>query len=157
MVYLEQGYSQLLMSDLSSIEIDDILIISSSSVATREHSCIRFPSGEKYIAKKTANNNRIYKLLEKLPMHVNEIEKDINLKDLSITVTFDLGKKMITLGELEKVGVGYSLELDKTLKQLVTIRVDNQVLGQGEIIEVGDRLGVRVTELNESKKSQHNG
>ena len=46
-----------------------------------------------------------------------------------------------------RLGVGATIELDKAAGEPVDIYVNGQLLGRGEAVVVGDRYGVRITEV----------
>lgn len=66
---------------------------------------------------------------------------------LPLRVTFDLGERSLTLGELRALQVGQTLELGRPLAQAVTLRVNGCALGSGELVDVDGRLGVTLTSL----------
>jgi type III secretion system YscQ/HrcQ family protein len=71
------------------------------------------------------------------------------LNDLEVTVTFSLGHRTIKLGELEAVKPGYVFELDTPLNRAtVQLSVNRAVVGVGQLVALGDRLGVRLTRLS---------
>lgn len=70
---------------------------------------------------------------------------------LEMRVTFELGERSIALRELKTMKAGYVIELDEPLNQsAVLIRANGAVVGQGHLIAVGNRLGVRVSRLAET-------
>lgn len=151
-VYVEYGRSKLPISLFKSIEVGDTLIIEKASLSNENDTCIRFSNGKKFTANKTTNKHA-YNITKEAFMQENKLEQSKNLNELPITVMFDIAETTIALGELEKVGVGYTLRIDSSLEKLVTIRIENQIFAQGEIVEIGDSLGVRVTELSKNKMS----
>lgn len=66
---------------------------------------------------------------------------------LPIRIDFDLGSLTLPLRELRAIQPGYSFELDRPEAQAVRIVVGSRVIGHGELIQIDDRLGVRVTAL----------
>lgn len=66
---------------------------------------------------------------------------------LPIRIDFDLGSLTLPLRELRAIQPGYSFELDRPEPQAVRLMVGSQVIGHGELVQIDDRLGVRVTAL----------
>lgn len=66
---------------------------------------------------------------------------------LPIRIEFDLGGLTLPLRELRAIQPGYSFELDRPAPQAVRLMVGSQVIGHGELVQIDDRLGVRVTAL----------
>lgn len=69
------------------------------------------------------------------------------LDKLPLRLSFDLGERMIPLGELKALQTGQCLDLGHPLTQAVTIRVNGAVIGAGELVEIDGRLGVTITHL----------
>jgi type III secretion protein Q len=67
--------------------------------------------------------------------------------DLEVPVRFDLGTAPTTIGVLETMQAGYVFELNRNVADPVTISVNGVLLGRGELVRVGDKLGVRVVEV----------
>lgn len=65
--------------------------------------------------------------------------------DLPVNVEFDLGRVQMSVGELAALQPGYVFALPTHLEGAnVTIRANGRVSGRGEMVAVGDTLGVRL-------------
>lgn len=70
------------------------------------------------------------------------------LEKLEVTLHFDLGGLALNLEALGQVAAGHVLELPHALNQCeLSILCQERVLGKGQLVAVGERLGVRVTEF----------
>jgi type III secretion protein Q len=70
------------------------------------------------------------------------------LDALELRLRFEVGDVTATLAELRSVQEGHVFELSEPLNNgLVRILAHGNVLGQGYIVKVGERLGIRVTEF----------
>lgn len=68
-----------------------------------------------------------------------------HLDALEVRVTFELDERSMPLAELKALKSGYVIELDVPLNQsTVHIRANGALVGQGNLIAVGNKLGVRV-------------
>lgn len=76
------------------------------------------------------------------------------IDDLEVPVRFDLGTATTMIGVLETMQAGYVFELERRVADPVTISVNGVLLGRGELVRVGDKLGVRVVEVT-SDASNH--
>lgn len=74
-------------------------------------------------------------------------EEPLGLNQLPIQVSFDLGERTLTLGELRSLQVGQSLELGRALPSVVSLRVNGALIGTGELVEIDRRLGVTISTL----------
>lgn len=68
----------------------------------------------------------------------------LRVDDLPVQVTFDVGQIELSVGQLRTLGDGYTFELPVTAERAVTIRANGSEIGQGELVEVGTKVGVRV-------------
>ena len=69
------------------------------------------------------------------------------LDAIAFRLTFDLGERLMSLGEIKALQVGQLLTLDRPFSHAVNLRVNNTLVGQGELVEIDGRLGVTVTAL----------
>ena len=88
---------------------------------------------------------------EGMAVEPSEVALD-SLESLEVEVSFELGRLPLAIRRLKEMAPGVVLPLG-TDSAVVTIRVNQQVAGQGEIVRIGDRLGVRVTAWLEDRKA----
>ncbi|MFT5083251.1 MAG: flagellar motor switch/type III secretory pathway protein FliN [Lentisphaeria bacterium] len=69
------------------------------------------------------------------------------LNALEVNLSFDVGTLNIDIKTLETMGKGYVFKLDHQLEKLVSIRSAGECVAIGELVEVGDSVGVRIVEL----------
>lgn len=70
---------------------------------------------------------------------------DERLDDLPLEVAFELGQMKLSIAELERLKPGYVFSLPVPVEGTnVTIRVQGRALGRGQIVAIGEYLGVRV-------------
>lgn len=66
---------------------------------------------------------------------------------VELKLTFELGETTIRLGDLRSLQAGYTFELNARTSSAIDIKAYGQVIGHGELVEVGDRIGVRFMEI----------
>ena len=72
-------------------------------------------------------------------------DPDALARRLPVDVTFELGRSELRIGELSALQPGYVFPLAGPIEGAnVTIRANGQAVGQGEVVAVGDTLGVRL-------------
>ena len=65
--------------------------------------------------------------------------------NLPVSLEFDLGRVQMSVGELSTLQPGYVFALPAHLEGAnVTIRANGRVTGRGEMVAVGDTIGVRL-------------
>jgi type III secretion protein Q len=71
-----------------------------------------------------------------------------SLEGLEVTVRFEAGQLQLPLRELGLVKPGHVFDLGQPLTQsVVRIVAHGSVVGKGQLVAIGERLGVRVTEF----------
>ena len=74
------------------------------------------------------------------------VETD-DLGDLEIQLTFELGRQTVELEQLRTIAPGYVFALGRSPDDPVDIVANGRRIGRGEIVRVGDGLGVRLIRL----------
>jgi flagellar motor switch protein FliN/FliY len=69
------------------------------------------------------------------------------LQDVDVKLTVEIGSTSLTLRELLALGESSVIELDRQANELLDVLVYGTLIGRGEVVMVGDRFGVRMTEL----------
>jgi len=69
------------------------------------------------------------------------------LYDLSLTVSVELGRTQMTIGQVLELGKGSIVELDKMAGDPVDLYINGRKFAEGDVVVVEDRFGVRVTSL----------
>lgn len=74
-------------------------------------------------------------------------EATASLDEVPIHLVFELGRTEIPIASLESLGAGYVFDLNKPLGQSVDILANGRRVGAGELVRIGEGIGVRVTRL----------
>jgi type III secretion protein Q len=77
----------------------------------------------------------------------DETDDPVALDDVPVRVSFDLGTRVVTLGELRAIAPGYTFDLGRELRRAVIVRANGKAIGEGELVDVDGRVGVVVTVL----------
>jgi flagellar motor switch protein FliN/FliY len=67
--------------------------------------------------------------------------------EIPLELTVELGRKRIRIGELLSVGVGSVLDLGTAAGAPLAIYANNTLIAHGEAVVVGERYGIRVTDI----------
>jgi type III secretion protein Q len=73
-----------------------------------------------------------------------------SLEELPVELVFEIGAMRLTLAELKRIQPGYTLQPDVPINgsEPVTIRANGVAVGRGEIVQIEDRLGIRILALD---------
>ena len=69
------------------------------------------------------------------------------LQDVEVEITLEIGRRRLRIADVLRLVVGQTLELSKAAGEPLDIFVNGRLLGRGEAIVMGDRYGVRITEI----------
>ena len=69
------------------------------------------------------------------------------LRDVEVEVTLEIGRKRMKIGDLLRLGTGQTLELEKAAGEPLEIVVNGRIIGRGEAVVLGDRYGLRITQI----------
>jgi flagellar motor switch protein FliN/FliY len=69
------------------------------------------------------------------------------LRDVEVELTLEIGRRRMKISEVVKLGPGRTVELDKMAGEPLELLVNGRLIGRGEAVVVGDRYGIRITEI----------
>jgi type III secretion protein Q len=73
---------------------------------------------------------------------------DASIAELQLPVAFEVDTARITLNELASIQPGYVIELDRPLASAaVRLVCHGQTIGHGQLVAVGDQLGIRIVRM----------
>ncbi|WP_404336158.1 flagellar motor switch protein FliN [Sphingomonas sp. MMS12-HWE2-04] len=74
------------------------------------------------------------------------------LQDVDVKLTVEIGSTTLSLRELLALGEESVIELDRDANELLDIFVNGTLIGRGEVVTVGEKFGIRMTELVSPEK-----
>lgn len=69
------------------------------------------------------------------------------LQDVGVKLTVEIGSTSLTLRELLALGESSVVELDRDAGDLLDVFVNGTLIGRGEVVTVGEKFGLKMTEL----------
>ena len=69
------------------------------------------------------------------------------LYDVPLQVSVEVGRARILLKDLLQMGEGSVVELDKMAGEPLDLYVNSRLIARGEAVRVGDKFGIRLTEV----------
>jgi flagellar motor switch protein FliN/FliY len=69
------------------------------------------------------------------------------LQDVDVRLSVEVGATNMKLRELLALGESSVIELDRYANELLDVLVNGTLIGRGEVVTVGERFGVKMTEL----------
>jgi flagellar motor switch protein FliN len=82
---------------------------------------------------------------------VDRLANDLSVvQDISVRVSVVLGTTDLPVRQLLKLGRGAVVELNRRVGDPVDIYINDRLVARGEMIRLGDKLGVTMTEICKS-------
>ncbi|MDR2550761.1 MAG: flagellar motor switch protein FliN [Desulfobulbus sp.] len=69
------------------------------------------------------------------------------LYGVPLQVSVEVGRARILLKDLLQMGEGYVVELDKQAGDPLDLYVNSRLIARGEAVKVGDKFGIKLTEV----------
>lgn len=155
-LHLEVGEMKIALSKLRTIAVNDVLLPDTNVDAMAPVVRLRADARRSVCAKLNEHSLVIESILQEERSMSASSDKPAapavgaalaGLDAIEVRLGFDLGDKTLTFGELAALQPGQVLTLDASLPRLVAIRANGSLIGRGELVQVADRVGVRVMEL----------
>ena len=67
--------------------------------------------------------------------------------DIPLEITVELGRTHMVINDLLRLGQGSVIELAKMAGETLEIRANQRLIAKGEVVEVNEKYGVRLTEI----------
>ncbi|HEY2407721.1 MAG TPA: flagellar motor switch protein FliN [Polyangiaceae bacterium] len=77
--------------------------------------------------------------------------------DVPVELTIELGRKTAKIGEVLRLGPGSVLELTKANGEPLDVYVNDRLIARGEAVVVGERYGIRLTEVVVADEGRRGG
>ena len=74
------------------------------------------------------------------------------LENIEVQLTVEVGGTKITIGDLLKLNDGSVVELERLAGEALDILVNGTLLARGEVVLIGERLGIRFSEIISPEK-----
>lgn len=69
------------------------------------------------------------------------------LLDVGVTLTVELGRATLTLGQLADLRAGSVIALEKLAGEPLDVIVNGKAIAQGEVVLLDEKLGVKINEI----------
>ncbi len=66
---------------------------------------------------------------------------------ISVQLAVELGRTKISLKDVYELNEGSIIELDRLVGEPLDIVINNQVIGQGEVVAIDHHYGIRITHI----------
>lgn len=151
-VFFEIGILSVSVGELKDLETSDIIFVTESNYFQDNLIRVRWQSGEKQAVFHAAADQVEFKSRELIMAEEEQELSIVDIEDMPVLLTFDLGEELLTFRQVQQIKPGHILNLKKPFTNLVTIRSQNQAIGQGEVVDIEGKVGIRITRLFNKNK-----
>ncbi len=149
-VRIQIGWTDLIFNKLIGIESGDVILLDECLLSSEDIIYLSISNGIGFRGK--LEGSRII-ILNEMEKFMNDVEvqsqnRDEMLDEINFRLTFDLGEKTLTIGELRTITSGYIFDLGRDLRRSVIIRANGHAIGEGELVDIDGMTGVSILRFN---------
>ncbi|MBV8584735.1 MAG: type III secretion system cytoplasmic ring protein SctQ [Verrucomicrobia bacterium] len=146
-ISLECGHLALTADELGQLEPGDLLLAELISRPTEGE--VRLQIYEQTFALASWKNHlvTINRMSSEPPASSVNPSQASTVETIPVRLSFSLGDTSLTVRELSSIQPGYVFEVPNPGNGQVSIYANGKLFGVGEIVELGERLGVRILEI----------
>ena len=144
-VALESGYLLLTPEEAAGLAPEDVLLPEAWTAPETLTLRIRCSSSRCLTAPCVVSNGNAV-LSSPLSEEPDSCMNAPEQKDIDIRLSFELDRRLITLGELEALTEGYTFALNGDMQAPVTVRANGKAIARGRIVDINGVPGVQITE-----------
>jgi type III secretion protein Q len=76
-----------------------------------------------------------------------DVRQKTDLDDIPVKLLFELGRIELSLAEIRQLAPGAVIAMSRPLEDSVDILANGRRIGRGNLVQIGDSLGIRITRL----------
>jgi flagellar motor switch protein FliN/FliY len=86
------------------------------------------------------------------PIRSTDAEKMRVLENIEVEMSVEVGRTEITISDLLRLNEGSVVELDRLAGEPLDILVNGTMIAKGEVVMVGERFGIRFSDIVDPEK-----
>ena len=76
-----------------------------------------------------------------------DLRKETDVDDIPVKLLFELGRIELSFAEIRQLAPGALIPMLRPLEDSVDILANGRRIGRGNLVQIGDCMGVRITRL----------
>ena len=157
LVCLRRDALTITLGMLRSLQPDDVILLGAAEkdrtaaiiVAERFFAPVRLTAaGPQLLAAPAAiaGSNWEWTMDQKTPPSGQTLEES-SLDELPVALAFEVGRTVMPLGDVRQLAPGAIVAFPDAVEETVDIMANGKRVGRGEVVRVGDHLGVRILRM----------
>lgn len=150
-VNIEVGTTKFSLKELKNLEREDIVVFENSNIHSMKLIYGKYKKDFKISpnpALVTSSNNGGAEMAEE-----NALSQDM-WDNIQVEMGAEFDKVKITLGELKNIEEGLVVDISSVYDNKISLKVENKVIAQGELVIINDRYGVKIDKVFAAEKDQ---
>jgi type III secretion protein Q len=146
------------LGELQSLQPDDVVLfddeeaegVAALVIAERLYASVALTAGgPQLLAAPTAiaGSKWEWTMNQNTPPNAGQTLEEATLDELPVALAFELGRTAMPLGEVRQLAPGAIVPLANVTKEMVDIIANGKRVGRGEIVRIGESLGVRIARM----------
>ncbi|WFP65777.1 MULTISPECIES: type III secretion system cytoplasmic ring protein SctQ [unclassified Mesorhizobium] len=158
-VCLRRGPLAITLGELQSLQADDVVLFSDATeermatlvIAERLFAPVALTAaGPQLLAAPTAIAGSNWEWTMNQKTSPPDTLEESTLDELSVALAFEIGRTAMPLGEVRQLAPGAIVSLADVAEATVDILANGRRVGRGEIVRIGESLGVRIVRMFEN-------
>lgn len=157
-VCLRRGPLAINLGELQSLQVDDVVLFSDAEegrmaalvIAERLYAPVALTAdGPQLLAAPTAiaGSNWEWTMNQNTQPPAGQTLEESTLDELPVALAFEVGRTAMPLGEVRQLAPGAIVPLADVAEATVDILANGRRVGRGEIVRIGESLGVRIVRM----------
>lgn len=157
-VHLRRGPLAITLGELRSLQPDDVVLFRDAEeermaalvIAERLYAPVALTAdGPQLLAAPTAiaGSNWEWTMNENTPPPAGRTLEESTLDELPVALAFEIGRTAMPVGEIRQLAPGSVVALADVTEASVDIIANGKRVGRGEIVRIGESLGVRIVRM----------
>ena len=144
-VALESGYLVLKPEEVDTLAPEDVLLPEAWTAPETLKLLVRRGNAPVLSAVCTVAGDRLT-ISSPLSQEPESSMENPELNEIDIRLSFELDRRIITVGNLESLTPGYTFTLNCDVMSPVTIRANGKAIARGRLVDLDGTLGVQIAE-----------
>ena len=148
---LELGRTRLTGAELGDLETGDVVFLDEH--VSGQQLIVRVNPRVAFLAEASGTQVTIKQRLQAMADEATDNQAaGVDLDDLNVELTFEVGQQQMTAAELQGLQPGYVFDLERPIEQPVKIRANGKLIAECTLVQIDSRLGARITRLADSQE-----
>lgn len=144
------GTTKITVKDMKGLEAEDIILLENSRLDTLKFVIKNYEKEFKI----NPNMGLQHPLEEDEGDNMSENTTNTLWDSIEVDMYAEFDPVKVTLGNLKKIEEGLVVDIAALYDNKITLRVENKVIGHGELVIINDRYGVKITDIVERSQMQ---